>query len=144
MADARVHRRFARAGRLLGVTGGARHGYDAHSYVRVRVLRIYGGRALHQGGRSPLVVAPVVQGGVTAARAAAADKQRGEPGLGDLPVARPPHAPPVLEHTCGLATRAAGAHGLVVDPTGASCCRRWCPRALGQGHVEHVHGLRRD
>ena len=96
------------------------------------------------GGLASAVVSPIVQGNVFAARAAPADERLGEPGLGVPPFARPPHAPPVLEYYCGPAARAAGAHGLVVDPTGASCCRRWCPRALGQWHVEHVHGLRRD
>ena len=43
---------------------------------------------------------------MVAARAAPAEKQRGEPGLGDPLGVRPPHTPPVLGYDCGPVRRA--------------------------------------
>ena len=85
----------------------ARRGHDKHGHLRVRVLHVHRGRARHHGGRAPAVVAPVVKGGMTGARAAAVDEQRGEPGLCDPLVARQPHAPPVLGHEGGPVRRVA-------------------------------------
>ena len=81
MANTVVPGRSARAGRVLGGARGARRGYELRGHVSARVLHVRGGRARYYGGRAPAVVAQVVRGGVTAARAAAADEQRGKPGL---------------------------------------------------------------